>query len=97
MKAKFPADHLELLHGCPCPHWALCPEPASRCVCAECEAMTSDHSMSSGLQEISGFLVFFHNLGLGLERNPAIGPPTGWSNAWGWDMKFFGPSGPSVS
>lgn len=40
---------------------------------------------------------FFHNLNLDLERNPAIGPPTGWSNTWGWDMKFFGPSGPSVS
>lgn len=41
-------------------------------------------------KKLLGFFFFFffpHNLHLDLERNPAIGPPTGWSNAWGWDMK----------
>lgn len=81
----------------PMPTLGSVPKPGSRCVCAECEAVTLDHSLSFGLQEISVGFFFFHNLGLGLERNPAIGPPTGWSNTWGWDMKFFGPSGPNVS
>lgn len=58
-----------------------------------CLCWTWSHDLEAEFCSPRNFWAFFfffffpHNLHLDLERNPAIGPPTGWSNAWGWDMK----------